>query len=108
MQFGTLPVEQGGTGATTKAGMRFNFEVPHLNSGNIFNGEQKMVNSTHYPVMYDIASGVGCSLKNARALDNQAIIGELLLPYTTKNTSNTAVTDEDGDGDTLQKDPNIC
>ena len=92
MQFGTLPIAQGGTGATTKANMRSNFEVPHLNSGNVFDGEQKMINSSYYSTMYDIASGIGCSLKNTRALDNQAIIGELLLPNNTSSGDGTANT----------------
>ena len=41
-----------------------------LNAGNTFEGEQKMANTTYCPTMYDIANGVGCSLKNTRALDN--------------------------------------
>lgn len=63
-----------------------------LDAGNIFDGEQKMANASYCPTMYDIASGVGCSLKNTRALDNQAIIGELLLPYTTAPGDGTANT----------------
>ena len=50
------------------------------NVANTFNGEQKMVNSTHCPTMNDIASGVGCSLKNARACDNQLIVAEIFAP----------------------------
>lgn len=63
-----------------------------LDAGNIFDGEQRMANTSYCPTMYDIASGVGCSLKNTRALDNQVIIGELLLPYTTAPGDGTANT----------------
>ena len=52
-----------------------------------FNGEQTMTHEQYCPEVYDIAYGVGCSLKNARALNNQAIIGELILPYTTKTST---------------------
>lgn len=54
---------------------------------NTFNGEQKMVNSTHCPTMNDIAAGVGCSLKNARACDNQLIVAEIFAPNTTVTDS---------------------
>ena len=54
---------------------------------NTFNGEQKMINSTHCPTMNDIASGVGCSLKNARACDNQLIVAEIFAPNTTVTDS---------------------
>ena len=57
------------------------------NVGNTFNGEQKMINSTHCPTMNDIASGVGCSLKNARACDNQLIVAEIFAPTTTVTDS---------------------
>lgn len=57
------------------------------NVGNTFNGEQKMINSTHCPTMNDIASGVGCSLKNARACDNQLIVAEIFAPNTTVTDS---------------------
>lgn len=81
-----------------------------VNSGQrqYFNGEQHMSHEQYCPTIYDIASGVGCSLKNARALNDQAIIGELLLPYSTKNMNGEIITEEDTDGGTLQKDPNIC
>ena len=71
-----------------------------------FDGEQRMKNSTYCPTMFDIASGIGCSLKNTRALDNQVIIGELLLPYTSQNLGGDVET-EAKDG-TLQSDPNNC
>lgn len=54
---------------------------------NTFNGEQKMINSTHCPTMNDIAAGVGCSLKNARACDNQLIVAEIFAPNTTVTDS---------------------
>lgn len=54
---------------------------------NTFNGEQKMINSTHCPTMNDIASGVGCSLKNARACDNQLIVAEIFAPTATVTDS---------------------
>lgn len=54
---------------------------------NTFNGEQKMVNSTHCPTMNDIAAGVGCSLKNARACDNQLIVAEIFAPTATVTDS---------------------
>ena len=57
------------------------------NVGNTFNGEQKMINSTHCPTMNDIAAGVGCSLKNARACDNQLIVAEIFAPTTTVTDS---------------------
>lgn len=57
------------------------------NAGNTFNGEQKMINSTHCPTMNDIANGVGCSLKNARACDNQLIVAEIFAPTTTVTDS---------------------
>lgn len=74
----------------------------------VFDGEQHMVHTQYYPVMYDIASGIGCSLKNARSLSNQSIIGELILPYTTVNTGGNVATTNENDGDTKQNDPNIC
>lgn len=57
------------------------------NAGNTFNGEQKMVNSSYAPTMNDIASGVGCSLKNARACDNQLIVAEIFAPTTAATDS---------------------
>lgn len=66
--------------------------VPVLSANNIFDGEQRMANKNHCPTMYDIAGGIGCSLKNTRALDNQAIIGELLLPTSTNSGDGTANT----------------
>ena len=53
-----------------------------LAAGNTFNGEQRMVHSTYAPTMNDIAAGVGCSLKNARACDNQLIVAEIFAPTT--------------------------
>lgn len=55
---------------------------------NTFEGEQKMLNSTYCPTMNDIANGVGCSLKNSRACDNQLIVAEIYAP-------STAATDDD-------------
>lgn len=57
------------------------------NAGNTFNGEQRMVNSSYAPNMNDIASGVGCSLKNARACDNQLIVAEIFAPTTAATDS---------------------
>lgn len=57
------------------------------NAANTFNGEQKMVNSQYAPTMNDIASGIGCSLKNARACDNQLIVAELFAPLTAVSDS---------------------
>ena len=62
------------------------------NASNIFDGEQRMINSSYCQTMYDIAAGIGCSLKNTRALDNQAIIGELLLPPSDNSGDGTANT----------------
>ena len=59
----------------------------NITVANTFNGEQKMVNSTHCPTMNDIAAGVGCSLKNARACDNQLIVAEIFAPNTTVTDS---------------------
>lgn len=53
-----------------------------ITAGNTFNGEQKMLNSSYCPTMNDIASGVGCSLKNSRACDNQLIVAEIWAPTT--------------------------
>ena len=50
-----------------------------------FQGETKMLHPTYAPTMNDIASGVGCSLKNSRACDNQLIAAEIFAPYTTKS-----------------------
>ena len=58
-----------------------------LAAGNTFNGEQRMVNSSYAPTMNDIASGVGCSLKNARACDNQLIVAEIFAPTTAATDS---------------------
>ena len=49
-----------------------------------FEGETKMLHPTYAPTMNDIASGVGCSLKNSRACDNQLIAAEIFAPYTSK------------------------
>ena len=57
------------------------------NAGNTFNGEQRMVNSSYAPNMNDIASGVGCSLKNARACDSQLIVAEIYAPTTAATDS---------------------
>lgn len=57
------------------------------NVGNTFDGEQKMVNSSYAPTMNDIAGGVGCSLKNARACDNQLIVAEIFAPTTAATDS---------------------
>ena len=56
-------------------------------TSNTFNGEQKMIFPGYCNTVHDIASGIGCSLKNSRALDNQMIVGEVYAPY-------TSVTDE--------------
>jgi hypothetical protein len=57
------------TGGTVQRPVTFegNFTVE---TGGDFDGEQRMANTSYCPTMYDIASGVGCSLKNTRALDN--------------------------------------
>ena len=57
------------------------------NAANTFSGEQKMVNSQYAPTMNDIASGIGCSLKNARACDNQLIVAEIIAPLTAATDS---------------------
>lgn len=49
-------------------------------AGNTFVGEQHM-SSSNTEEYRDIASGIECSLKNTRAMDDQLIVGELLLPY---------------------------
>jgi hypothetical protein len=57
------------TGGTVQGAVTFkgNFTVE---TGGNFDGEQRMANTNYCSTMYDIASGVGCSLKNTRALDN--------------------------------------
>lgn len=39
---GTLPIANGGTNATTEAAARSNLEVPGLNGGNAFTGDQSV------------------------------------------------------------------
>lgn len=54
-----------------------------IDVANTFNGEQKMLNDSYCPTMNDIAVGIGCSLKNSRACDNQLIAAEIYAPCTT-------------------------
>lgn len=61
------------------------------NAANTFNGEQKMVHPTYAPTMNDIASGIGCSLKNARACDNQLIVAEVIAPLTAATDSTSGM-----------------
>ena len=59
-----------------------------LNGGAITsNLENKFTHKDYCSTMIDIASGIGASLKNTRAVDNQLVVGELLLPSTA--SSNT-------------------
>ena len=51
-------------------------------TSNTFSGEQIMNFPGYCNTVHDIASGIGCSLKNSRALDNQMIVGEVYAPYT--------------------------
>ena len=51
-------------------------------TSNTFTGEQRMNFPGYCNTVHDIASGIGCSLKNSRALDNQMIVGEVYAPYT--------------------------
>ena len=67
------------------------------NVANTFDGEQKMVNSQYCPTMNDIASGVGCSLKNSRACDNQLIVAEVFAPYTAETDSTLNMTSTVGE-----------
>lgn len=50
-------------------------------------GESTFTNSSYCSKMIDIASGVGASLKNARAVDDQLVVGELFLPYTASDST---------------------
>ena len=64
---------------------------------NIFNGEQKMINADYCPEMNDVASGVGCSLKNVRALDNQLITAEIYAPYNSMTDNRINMTSTKGE-----------
>jgi hypothetical protein len=66
-------------------------------TGNTFDGEQRMVNSLYCPTMNDIANGVGCSLKNSRACDNQLIVAEIFAPYTAVTDSTLNMTSTKGE-----------
>ena len=72
-------------------------EYAAKNDSNTFNGEQKMLNATYAPTMNDIASGIGCSLKNSRACDNQLIVAEVWAPITAKTDSTINMTSTAGE-----------
>ena len=68
-----------------------------VNAANTFDGEQKMLNKSYCPTMNDIASGVGCSLKNSRACDNQLIVAEVYAPTTAVTDSTINMTSTVGE-----------
>lgn len=48
---------------------------------NFFDGEQKLMFEQYCPTVTDIASGIGASMKNARAVDCQLYVAEIYAPY---------------------------
>lgn len=65
-------------------------------AANVFDGEQKFYNTSYCPTVNDIASGVGCSMKNARACNNQMIAAEIFAPYTAASDSTLNMTSTAG------------
>lgn len=55
--------------------------VKTFTASNFFDGEQKLTFGQYCPTVTDIASGIGASMKNARAVDCQLYVAEVYAPY---------------------------
>lgn len=55
--------------------------VKTFTASNFFDGEQKLTFGQYCPTVTDIASGIGASMKNARAVDCQLFVSEVYAPY---------------------------
>lgn len=55
--------------------------VKTFTASNFFDGEQKLTFEQYCPTVTDIASGIGASMKNARAVDCQLYVAEVYAPY---------------------------
>lgn len=55
--------------------------IKTFTASNLFDGEQKLTFGQYCPTVTDIASGIGASMKNARAVDCQLYVAEVYAPY---------------------------
>lgn len=74
-------IPSGGTNAVTLNTAQTISAVKTFVGSNLFDGEQKLTFEQYCPVVTDIASGIGASMKNARAVDCQLYVAEIYAPY---------------------------
>lgn len=55
--------------------------IKTFTASNFFDGEQKLTFGQYCPTVTDIASDIGASMKNARAVDCQLYVAEVYAPY---------------------------